>query len=201
MASISASSVTGNVLYAMVRNVAEQVWNGSAFETFNAAHWATYVIPLTEDASSGYYVGTMPATIPAQTVTLLIYMALNGVSAAAGDDLLGTETKTWSGTGGGGGGDITSINGSAVAAQNLAKSSGTIIPGTAVAGTLTVAQMTTDLPSATDKQYVGRVIYFTSGPNNGQAAAISGYDGTTKLVTFYLPVASVPGAGDTFIIV
>lgn len=45
-------------LYALVRNSAGQIWNGSAFVTYATASFASYPIALTEQGTaSGFYVG------------------------------------------------------------------------------------------------------------------------------------------------
>lgn len=96
--------------------------------------------------------------------------------------------------------NTSAINGSATAAILLALSAGTMVNGSAVAGTLSTTQATTNLTSATNDAYNGRVLYWTSGNLAGQATEISDYDGTSKLLTF-VAVTGAPGVGDTFIIV
>lgn len=94
--------------------------------------------------------------------------------------------------------DATKING--VSSSNLQKSSSTIVQASAITGTLSTTQMTTDLTEATDDHYNGRVIIWTSGNLQNQATAITDYTGSTKLLT-YTAVTEVPSNGDTFVIV
>jgi hypothetical protein len=213
---IEVGSPTGNTNYAMLRNALRQVWNGSTFEAYNVAHWATYVIPLTEDAQAGFYTAAVPAGISsAMRLTIVVYQQLGG-SPAAGDDFIGNATGLWDGSSWESGWstaartltsmsgftvDVGKINGVAAAAIQLSISAQTIVSGLAQTGTLTVAQMTTNLPSAVSKFYVGRVVYFTSGSLAGQVAAVADYDGTTKKITFFSSLTSAPANGDGFVLV
>lgn len=203
MASLEVFSATGNTLYVMLRNVSGQVWNvgAAAWQAFNVVNWSQYVIPLSEDTASGWYTATVPAGISTSTsLRILVYSAVTG-TPAAGDDNIGSSTVTWTGSTWATGVDVTSINGSTTAAIRLALSAATIVSGSAITGTLTVAQMTTNLAATVDRLYYGRVVYFTSGALAGQVAAISGYNGTTKTITFFQVITSAPVNGDTFIIV
>lgn len=96
--------------------------------------------------------------------------------------------------------DAVRINNNATAAVNLAISAGLMAPGTAITGTLSTTQATTDLSSTTDSNYVGRYIYFRTGALAGQSQKISAYNGTTKLLTF-AAFTTAPSNGDLFIIV
>jgi hypothetical protein len=96
--------------------------------------------------------------------------------------------------------NVTKINGIANAAARLAQSAATIVNGTAITGTLSTTQMTTDLTEATNDHYKGRVIIWTSGSLINQATDITAYNGTTKMLT-YTATTEAPANGDTFIIV
>jgi len=93
------------------------------------------------------------------------------------------------------------INGSATAAANLALSAASMKPGTAITGTLTTTQMTTDLTSSVDDVYKKRVIVFTGGGISGEARTITAYNGTTKLITVNPAFTAAPANTDPFIIV
>lgn len=92
-----------------------------------------------------------------------------------------------------------SINSSTSAAAQLAKSAIGIVSGAAIAGTLSLTQMTTDLTETTDDHYKDLVIKWTSGPLAGQSASITAYNGTTKMLT-YSAVTDAPQAGNTFVL-
>lgn len=96
--------------------------------------------------------------------------------------------------------NMSAINNSSAAAVLLALSAGTIVAGTAVSGTLSTTQMTTDLTEATNDHYNGRLIAWTSGALLGQYSNITDYDGTTKILTF-TGITEAPLAGATFLII
>lgn len=58
---IYAIFTSGVTLYAVIRNQTGQVWNGSAFENYNAANWSTYAVAMTEQGTTGYYAAATPA--------------------------------------------------------------------------------------------------------------------------------------------
>lgn len=74
-----------------------------------------------------------------------------------------------------------------------------LVTGSAIAGTLSTTQMTTDLTEVTDDHYNGRLIVWTSGVLAGQATDITDYTGATKLLT-YTAITEAPAAGDDFVI-
>ena len=96
--------------------------------------------------------------------------------------------------------DVDSIDGSTEAATNLRIAAEVEVTGTAIAGTLSTTQMTTNLTEATDDHYNGRVIIWTSGVLVDQATDITDYTGSSKLIT-YTAVTEAPSADDTSIIV
>jgi hypothetical protein len=96
--------------------------------------------------------------------------------------------------------DVVALDGNGNAAMNLAASAETIVRGEALTGTLSTTQMTTDLTETTDAHYVGRVVIWTTGDLAAQAARITAYNGTSKLLT-YTETTSAPANGDTFVIV
>jgi hypothetical protein len=92
------------------------------------------------------------------------------------------------------------IAGDSTAATNLSKSAIGIEVGSAITGTLSTTQMTTDLTEATDDHYNGRIIVWTSGALKNQATDITDYTGSTKLLT-YTATTEAPANTDTFVIV
>lgn len=96
--------------------------------------------------------------------------------------------------------NLLEINSDSNAAQQLARSAGTIVNAAAAAGTLSTTQMTTTLTEGTDDHFNGRILIWTSGALQNQATDITDYDGTSKLLTF-TAVTEAPSASDTFIIV
>lgn len=194
---------TGLTLYAMVRNEAGQVWNGSSFEAWNASNWATYAIAMTEQTSSGVYSVAVPAGInTAQRLSIVVYNQLGG-SPAAGDEKYWQERSEWNGSSWGMDNlpvDVTKIDGSATAAQLLSISARVMISGAAQTGTLSVSQMTTDLSYTIANLLAGRVLIFTTGDLAGRAAVIAGYAVSGGRITFATPLPQAPVNGDEFII-
>lgn len=89
----------------------------------------------------------------------------------------------------------------AASAAKLAKSAGTMVTGyTAITGTLSTTQMTTNLTEATTDHYKGRIVIFVTGALQNQATDVTGYDGATKIVTM-TALTEAPGNGDEFILV
>jgi hypothetical protein len=75
-----------------------------------------------------------------------------------------------------------------------------MVLGSAIAGTLSTTQMSTDLAEATDNHYVGRRIVFLSGTLAGAATLITAYNGGTKVITMSTLVEA-PADSDEFVIV
>ena len=78
-----------------------------------------------------------------------------------------------------------------------------VISGSAITGTLSTTQMTTDLTNATNDSMNGRTVIFKGNVTAalaGQATNITAYVGATKLVT-YTAVTNAPANGDLFLIV
>ena len=96
--------------------------------------------------------------------------------------------------------DAIAIDGSTTAANNQSEAAQGVVTGSAIAGTLSTTQMTTNLAEATDDHYNGRVIVWLTGALAGQATDITDYTGATKLLT-YTAVTEAPSAGDNFVIV
>lgn len=96
--------------------------------------------------------------------------------------------------------DIVAVNGTAQNAVNMAAGALSMVIGSAITGTLSTTQMTTNLTETTNDHYVGRNIYWTSGVLVGQARKITAYNGTSKLLTFDT-ATDAPTNGMTFVII
>lgn len=89
---------TAATVYALVRNKNGLIWNGSAFEVYLTANYASYVIQLVEQGvASGYYTGTFPTTI-IPGVYNIVAMLQTGGSPLETDRGLGEETFQWNGS-------------------------------------------------------------------------------------------------------
>lgn len=91
------ASQSGQTLYAVIHDASGQLWNGSAFETFNGSNWSNYVTALTEQTSSGYYKASFPSGVASGKYTI-VYYAQQGGSPALGDPTIGSGQIYWNGT-------------------------------------------------------------------------------------------------------
>jgi hypothetical protein len=93
--------VSGNVVYAVIRNAAGQVWNPST-ESFE--DWGTdghnvddYDLPLTDKGGSRY-VGNFGSDVPAGRYTIQAFLQA-GDNPAEGDTLIAAGKIIWCGSG------------------------------------------------------------------------------------------------------
>lgn len=93
----SLSGQTGLTLYVHIRNSSGQIWNGSAFVSWNISNWATYAVEMTEQTGSGYYSVAFPSAITSGKYSYFVYQKLGG-AAAAGDIPMGASHIFWDGT-------------------------------------------------------------------------------------------------------
>lgn len=160
-----ASYTTGSTLYAILRNAAGEVYNGSVFDaTPTTGEWASYDIALTEDASTGLYRGTMPA-VAAGAYTFEVRLQAGG-SPAATDRVVGQGALMWSGT--------TSSE------DRLARSAGQVLPGvvdtSSFAATVTQFESSSPLPPQLDADFFkDATIYFEGGDLAGQRVAVTAW--------------------------
>lgn len=85
-------------LYARLINKAGLWWNGSAFEAYDAASYADYVVAMTEQGASGVYVADFPAAITTGGTYDYFIHLVAGVSAAEGDPVVNTGKIDWTGS-------------------------------------------------------------------------------------------------------
>jgi hypothetical protein len=192
---------TGETVYAVILDGAQQAWNGAAFEAIADANWGDYDVPLTElGTASGVYAGDAPA-LPAGLYAVVFFVQA-GASPAVGDRDIGTGVLSWDGAAEVTTVDVDSIAGSEDAATNLAALYGSLITGQAVTGTLAADTFTTDLAAAAVDHFVDYFLMFTSGVNAGESRKISAYSGTgTFTITVATAFPAAPSNGDDFVIV
>jgi len=98
---IHANYVSGNTLYAVVRNTAGSVWyvTGQVFEVWGTGGRTAddYNISLT-DKSGNRYVGSFDTNIPAGRYFVQVFLQA-GANPADGDTFIAGEEIVWSGTG------------------------------------------------------------------------------------------------------
>lgn len=188
---------TGQNLYAILINPVDgTVYNTvtPGWEAYNAGHWASYAVPLTEYAGSGYYRASYPIVVPTVLSTEAIYVRAGG-SPVLGDAPatnlgqsqgvnVGAAANSWQGG---------QNFGAAVGSQQIGA-----VFGTPPSPTL----ITTNLTSNQLNAYAGRAIIMTSGTLIQQASFITAYDGVLFTLTINgFPSGSTPANGDTFIII
>lgn len=94
---LQATYTTGSTLYAILRNGAGAVYNGSTFDTTPTdGEWTTYAITMTEDATTGLYRGTMPA-VTAGGYGYDVRLRAGG-SAASTDRVIAQGGVEWDGS-------------------------------------------------------------------------------------------------------
>ena len=85
--------------YALIFNGDGQVWNGAAFETYNAANIGNYDVPFSQQGTgSGVYTATFPAAITTSGEYHVAAHQQAGGSPDSSDTRLSAETKDWDGT-------------------------------------------------------------------------------------------------------
>ena len=76
-----------------------------------------------------------------------------------------------------------------------------VVVGQAATGTLSTTQATTTLTEATDTHYNGKTITWLTGSLAGQTAgSITGYNGTTKMLTWSPAATEAPSNNDWFML-
>ena len=191
---IEITGVSGLTIYAVLHHPDGRLWNATTteWESFNAGNWALYATPLTEQGNSGYYRANFPTEITGVLVTDALYSQGGGTPSLGDAPAIGVGQSQ--------GSAIAAVGDSVVAADHLRANLLLMPQGVAIAGTLTITQMTTDLTDTADNVYIGRLVIWTSGNLIRRAAYVTAYAGATKKLTFgAVPVA--PAVDDEFIIV
>jgi hypothetical protein len=88
----------GSIVYAHILRGA-QIWNGTTFISYSSAAYASYTIALTEQGSSGVFVGDFPVAITSADTYDVFYYLMEGAAPAEGDRIISTGSVQWSGSG------------------------------------------------------------------------------------------------------
>lgn len=89
---------TGATIYAHIFNASSRLWNGSSFEAFSSANYPNYDISLSEQGSSGAFVGDFPSAITDEAIYEIFYYIQDGGSPAEGDPFAGSGSVDWDGS-------------------------------------------------------------------------------------------------------
>jgi len=191
---IETTNQPGMTIYAIIHHPDGRVWNDSdeAWEAFNVGNWSLYAIPLAEQGASGYYRADYPAAVAGVLTTEALYLQASTAPNVGDIPSIGLGQSQ--------GSAIAAVNDDTVAADNLKKNLKSMAPGKAVAGTLTVTQMTTDLSDTADGVYIGRLVVWTTGALIRRTAYVTAYAGSTRKLTFGA-VSVAPAADDEFLII
>lgn len=185
--------VTPNTAIALATTRAELFQAGATVAIDISArtwtHIAGGVYQLTLTAGDLALAGPLLIHIHLATATPLIVRGNVLTAASYGALFLGTNIPA----------DIQAVFASSNAAVQLANGANATITATVGNGSTTTI-VATNLTNAITGFYVGRTAVFLAGTLIGQAASITGYNGTTKQLTVSA-LTGAPNAGDTFIIV
>lgn len=98
---IKVAFITGANLYFVVQSAGGGWWytTGTAFEAYNAAHWAGYAVPMVEQGASGDYFGDFPTGIVSGTYRWEARSRTGGTPATT-DPPLVAEDFVWGGSSG-----------------------------------------------------------------------------------------------------
>lgn len=89
-------TTSGETLYVVITNDQGDWWNGTTFESFVGANWATYAVTMNEWGSSAIYRVGVP-DLPAGQYDYFIRRRA-GASPAQGDPNIGQGSLAWTGT-------------------------------------------------------------------------------------------------------
>lgn len=190
---IEISYTPGSSVYAVIHNPDGTVWRAdtNVWETFSAANWDKYAVPLDEQGSTGYYTAPFPADISGVLTTEAVYLR-QGASPAISDAppiSLGASQGV----------NVVQVSGDTQAAVAQAAALDTVVLGTVTTG-VSASSVVATLPSSQDNAYNGRVVVFRTGLLTGQAGTIHSYAVGTGVLVFDA-MSLVPTAGDKFVIV
>jgi hypothetical protein len=85
-------------VYFVIIKANGQAWNGTAFESLDSSHWATYAIAGSDAAGVKIYLAAMPSAIPAGWVTVATFIKAGGSAASTDTRFSGPERLYWDGT-------------------------------------------------------------------------------------------------------
>lgn len=96
---LRAVAPAGNTVEAHILNPSARLWNGSAFEAYSSGNYPDYAVTMTEQGSSGVYVGSFPTAISdAGDYEVIYYLRSDPSVSAEGDQVVGTGTIKWDGS-------------------------------------------------------------------------------------------------------
>lgn len=95
---LQASYRTGRTCYFLIRSRTGTIWNGTTFETYATANYATYDLAATEQGTaSSFFVATFPTAISAGVYSVVLKDQSGGTPAET-DVTVATGEVHWNGT-------------------------------------------------------------------------------------------------------
>lgn len=93
------SYTTAKTVYALIRNSAGQIWNGSAFESYTTLNYTNYDIAATEQGTaSAFYVASFPTLITTPGNYSIVFKSQTGGTPAETDPTIGAGNFEWNGS-------------------------------------------------------------------------------------------------------
>jgi len=74
-------AITGTTIYAIIRDGAARVWDGTAFVPYAALDYATYARPLVEQGAAELWIGNWPTAVINGTYGYVAYVRASGTPA------------------------------------------------------------------------------------------------------------------------
>lgn len=93
-----AYGLSGKTLDAIIRAKDATVWDGTTLVTYVSANYTSYVIPLTESGTSGFYSVDVPSSLPAGYYNVEISERVISGTPAETDGIAGNGDLSWNGT-------------------------------------------------------------------------------------------------------
>lgn len=59
---LNVDTTSGLTVYALIRNSSSRIWDGSSYVVYSTPDYTDYAVPMTEQGSSGTYVGDFPSS-------------------------------------------------------------------------------------------------------------------------------------------
>jgi len=216
-------------IYIIIRNAAQQVWNGTSFERYQSSDYHLYPIDAKEQGLASQFYGViLPTSLPTGDYSIAFYEQ-SGSAPGEGDTLIDyVDNFPWNSSipsevglsdldtrlpaslvGGKMDSDMVAISGDTASADALERAlEGTNLGSVDTATfTATTTVFETDLTEASDDHFNNQaLVWGTGAANAGLTFFITDSEGTTtnvnnkvKLTTETMP--NIPADTDTFIIV
>lgn len=160
---------TGQPLYCVIDRGGRR-WDGASFVVPAEADWASYVVPLVEDAGTGHFTADVPAAITTPGRLDVTVLRRIGPTPAPIDTNVAFATVGW--------------DGQADTAWDPRVDPTAICQGLLTAATSSTATLSATAAPPAGMDLAGNgVVCITGGAGRGQVARVASYDANTRVVT------------------